>query len=125
MANGMAGKMPAMPKGRKLVLPFVGSMLTRRLGLNLPDTSTEMKKKARMPSDRKQMTTLNRIVATMPRMLMATKMMEKTTNQVTGLFQNGSPDMLNNALTTSCISKPMAPTTTAGVMTYSMFSASP
>jgi hypothetical protein len=33
--------------------------------------------------------------------------------------------MSNNPLTMSCMRKPIAPTTTAGVMTYSMFSARP
>jgi hypothetical protein len=33
--------------------------------------------------------------------------------------------MLKSPATMSCIRKPMAPTTTAGVITYSMFSASP
>ena len=33
--------------------------------------------------------------------------------------------MLNRPAVISCISKPIAPTTTAGVITYSMFSAKP
>ena len=46
-------------------------------------------------------------------------------HHVTGLFHHGSAVMSNNPFTMSCIRKPIAPTTTAGVMTYSMFSARP
>ena len=42
-----------------------------------------------------------------------------------GLFHHGEPVTLNSETTMSCIRKPIAPTTTAGVITYSMFSASP
>ena len=35
------------------------------------------------------------------------------------------PPISNRPTTTVCISRPIAPTTTAGVITYSMFSASP
>ena len=73
MANGMAGKMPAIPLGRKLEPPSSGAMLVQRLVSSLPDTSTEMKKKARIPRARMLITTVNRIVASMPMMLMATK----------------------------------------------------
>src|SRR6478672_11202246 len=41
------------------------------------------------------------------------------------LFHHGEPVMLNNEITMLCIRKPIAPTTTAGVITYSMFSAKP
>jgi hypothetical protein len=44
---------------------------------------------------------------------------------VTGLFHQGAPAMSNGPATMSCIRTPMALTTTAGVITYSMFSASP
>jgi hypothetical protein len=41
------------------------------------------------------------------------------------LFHQGVPEMSKSPATRSCISRPMALTTTAGVITYSMFSASP
>jgi hypothetical protein len=46
-------------------------------------------------------------------------------NQVTGLFHQGSLVRPRRDLVMSCIKKPIAPTTTAGVITYSMFSANP
>ena len=73
MANGMAGKMPAIPLGRKLEPPSSGAMLVQRLVSSLPENSTEMKKKPRIPRARMLITTVNRMVASMPMMLMATK----------------------------------------------------
>ena len=75
MANGIAGKIPASPCGRKLDCPASGLMLKSRLRSIFPDTSTEMKKKARMPSAMTLISTVNRMVATMPMMLIPTKTM--------------------------------------------------
>ena len=72
MANGMAGKMPAIPLGRKLEPPSSGGMLVHRLVSSLPDTSTEMKRR-QDPQGEDVDHTVNRIVASMPMMLMATK----------------------------------------------------
>ena len=50
-------------------------MFVQRLESNFPDTRTEMKKNARIPRAMTFTTTVNRIVASIPMMLMATKMM--------------------------------------------------
>jgi len=46
-------------------------------------------------------------------------------HQKGSLFHQGSPVMSNSPAMINCMASPMAPTTTAGVMTYSMFSARP
>jgi hypothetical protein len=68
----MAGKIPPIPWGRKLDSPGSGVMLVHRLASNFPDTSTEMKKKPRMPRARMLIRMVNRIVASMPTMLIHT-----------------------------------------------------
>ena len=75
MANGMAVKMPPMPKGKKNEFPLVGAMLKSKPKSSFPEKITARKKKARMPSASTLIATVKRIVATMPRTLMATKMM--------------------------------------------------
>jgi hypothetical protein len=72
MANGMAGKIPVIPCGRKLEPPGSGLMLVQRPASNLPETSTEMKKKPRMPRAMTLIATVKRIVASMPTMLIQT-----------------------------------------------------
>jgi hypothetical protein len=72
MAKGIAGKIPPSPCGRKLELPASGLMLVNRLASNFPEAITEMKKKPRIPSARMLMTTVNRMVASMPTMLIHT-----------------------------------------------------
>ena len=49
-------------------------MFVQRLVSNFPDTSAEMKKNARIASARTVITTVNRIVASIPMMLIQTKM---------------------------------------------------
>ena len=66
MANGMAGKIPPIPSGRKLDWPGYGWMFNSRLASNFPDTTTEMKKKARMARARMLIRTVNRIVILIP-----------------------------------------------------------
>ena len=66
MAKGMAGKIPPIPWGRKLVWPGSGLMLSSRLGSNFPEKMTERKKNARIPRARMLMMTVNRIVILIP-----------------------------------------------------------
>jgi hypothetical protein len=74
MANGRALKIPEMPNGRNDELSPSGVMLVQRSMSNFPDTSTETKKNARMPNARALMMTVNLMVASMPTMLIHTKM---------------------------------------------------
>ena len=64
-----------MPLGRKLLPPSSGGMLVSRLASKDPVKSTARKKNARMPSAATVITTVNRMVISMPRMLIPTKMM--------------------------------------------------
>ena len=64
-----------MPFGRKLLPPSSGGMLVSRLASNDPVKSTATKKNPRMPSASTVITTVNRMVISMPMMLIPTKMM--------------------------------------------------
>jgi hypothetical protein len=71
----MAGKIPASPCGRKLDPPGSGGMFVQRLASNFPETITETKKNPRMPRATTLIATVNRIVASMPTMLIHTNTM--------------------------------------------------
>ena len=64
-----------MPFGRKLLPPSSGGMLVSRLASKDPVKITARKKNPRMPSAAAVITTVNRMVISMPRMLIPTKMM--------------------------------------------------
>ena len=64
-----------MPFGRKLLPPSSGGMLVSRLASKDRVTSTATKKNASTPSASTVITTVNRMVISMPMMLIPTKMM--------------------------------------------------
>src|SRR4029450_5213938 len=99
MAKGRAGKIPAIPGGRNLDAPASGGMLVHRLVSSLPEASTEMKKKPRMPRARMLITTVKRIVASMPMMLIQTNTTQKTAHHATGVLHQGELAMSNRPQT--------------------------
>ena len=64
-----------MPLGRKLLPPSSGGMLVSRLLSKDRVTITAMKKNPRIPRASMVITTVNRMVISMPMMLIPTKMM--------------------------------------------------
>ena len=125
MANGRAGKMPAIPLGRTRCT----ALLRRDVG---PQAGVELARRQHRDEEEGQDPEGEDVDHHgEPHRGLDADDVDPHEDHVedrppgTGLFHQGEPAMSNSPAMMSCVRKPIAPTTTAGVMTYSMFSASP